>query len=102
VMRYAAAYKPDSEPLNRFTKRNGGMNECAARFSRYLEGLQLRCVNHTTSSIFNSGQLALDASGGTARVGRGVFLFWQAECLLSPFKYVKAMFNKASSSRAIS
>jgi hypothetical protein len=36
LMRYAAAYKPDSEPLERFIRRNGGINECAARFSRWL------------------------------------------------------------------
>ena len=36
VMRYAAAYKPDSEPLDRFVKRKGGINACAARFSRRL------------------------------------------------------------------
>jgi hypothetical protein len=36
VMRYAAAYKPDSEPLDRFIKRKGGINACAARFSRCL------------------------------------------------------------------
>jgi hypothetical protein len=34
VMRYAAAYKLASEPLDRFIKRKGGINECAARFSR--------------------------------------------------------------------
>jgi hypothetical protein len=36
VMRYAAVYKLDSEPLDRFIKRKGGINECAARFSRRL------------------------------------------------------------------
>jgi hypothetical protein len=36
VMRYAAVYKPDSEPLDRFVKRKGGINTCAARFSRRL------------------------------------------------------------------
>jgi hypothetical protein len=30
VMRYAAVYKPDSEPI----RRKGGINECAMRFSR--------------------------------------------------------------------
>jgi hypothetical protein len=34
AMRYAAAYKPDSEPLTQFVRRNGGINACAARFSR--------------------------------------------------------------------
>jgi hypothetical protein len=36
VMRYAAVYKPDSEPLDRFIRRKGGINACAARFSRWL------------------------------------------------------------------
>ena len=36
VMKCAAAYKPDSEPLDRFVKRKSGINACAARFSRYL------------------------------------------------------------------
>jgi hypothetical protein len=36
VMRYAAVYKPDSEPLDKFVRRKGGINACAARFSRCL------------------------------------------------------------------
>jgi bacterioferritin-associated ferredoxin len=41
VMRHAAAYKPDSEPLDQFIKRKGGINACAARFSRRLgQGLR--------------------------------------------------------------
>jgi hypothetical protein len=36
VMRYAAVYKPDSERLDQFIKRKGGINACAARFSRCL------------------------------------------------------------------
>jgi hypothetical protein len=36
VMRYAAAYKPDSEALVQFIRRKGGINACAARFSRWL------------------------------------------------------------------
>jgi hypothetical protein len=36
VMRYAAAYKPNSEPLNHFIRRKGGINGCAARFSRCI------------------------------------------------------------------
>jgi hypothetical protein len=34
AMRYAAVYKPDSEALDQFIRRKGGINECAARFSR--------------------------------------------------------------------
>jgi hypothetical protein len=33
VMRYAAVYKPDSDPLDQFIKRKGGINACAARFT---------------------------------------------------------------------
>jgi hypothetical protein len=36
VMRYAAAYKPYSEPLDQLVQRKGGINACAARFSRRL------------------------------------------------------------------
>jgi hypothetical protein len=36
VMRYGAAYKSDSEALHQFIKRKGGINACAARFTRYL------------------------------------------------------------------
>jgi hypothetical protein len=34
LMRYAAAYKLVSEPLDLFIKRKGGINACAARFTR--------------------------------------------------------------------
>jgi hypothetical protein len=36
LMRYAAAYKPDFEPLDQFVKRKGGINACAARFTKRL------------------------------------------------------------------
>jgi hypothetical protein len=36
LMRYAVAYKPDSEPLEQFVRRKGGINACAARFTRWL------------------------------------------------------------------
>jgi hypothetical protein len=36
AMRYAAAYKRDSEALDGFLKRKGGINACAARFTRRL------------------------------------------------------------------
>jgi len=36
AMRYAAVYKPDSEPLDQFIRRKGGINACAARFCRCL------------------------------------------------------------------
>jgi hypothetical protein len=36
ALRYATAYKPDSERLAQFIQRKGGINACAARFSRRL------------------------------------------------------------------
>jgi hypothetical protein len=36
VMRYAAAYKPNSVPLDEFIRRKCGINECAARFCRWM------------------------------------------------------------------
>ena len=34
LLRYAAAYKLDTEPLEQFVKRKGGVNSCVARFAR--------------------------------------------------------------------
>jgi hypothetical protein len=34
VMRYAAVYKPNSESLDQFAQRKGGINACAALFTR--------------------------------------------------------------------
>jgi hypothetical protein len=36
VMRYAAEYKTNAEPLAAFVRRKGGINKCAERFSRCL------------------------------------------------------------------
>jgi hypothetical protein len=36
VLRYAAEYKSNSEPLAAFVQRKGGINKCAARFTRCL------------------------------------------------------------------
>jgi hypothetical protein len=36
VLRYAARYKSVSEALDRFIRRKGGINACAARFTRRL------------------------------------------------------------------
>ena len=45
VMRYAAEYKLDSEPLDKFIKRKGGINRCVARYSR---SLSLMCGKRAT------------------------------------------------------
>jgi hypothetical protein len=34
ALRYVAACKPDSEPLDQFIRGKGGINECAGRFTR--------------------------------------------------------------------
>jgi len=36
VLRYAAEYKSNSEPLAAFVQRKGGINRCASRFTRCL------------------------------------------------------------------
>ena len=36
VLRYAADYKPSSEPLATFIQRKGGINSCASRFAQCL------------------------------------------------------------------
>jgi hypothetical protein len=36
VMRYAAEFKTNAEPLATFVQRKGGINKCAARFTRCL------------------------------------------------------------------
>jgi hypothetical protein len=36
AMRYAATYKPESEPLGQFIQLKGGINTCAGGFSRHL------------------------------------------------------------------
>jgi hypothetical protein len=36
VLRYAAEYKTNAEPLAAFVQRKGGINKCAERFARYL------------------------------------------------------------------
>jgi hypothetical protein len=35
VLRYAAEYKTNAEPLAAFVQRKGGINKCAARFARW-------------------------------------------------------------------
>ena len=35
VLRYAAEFKTNAEPLAAFVQRKGGINKCAERFTRY-------------------------------------------------------------------
>jgi hypothetical protein len=57
VLRYAAAYKSDSEPLDQFVRRKGGINECASRFTRCLGAARQRCPRDCRQV----GDWALDA-----------------------------------------
>ena len=43
VLRYALEYKSDSEPLEQFIKRKGGINKCACRFAKRL-GKRTCCI----------------------------------------------------------
>ena len=39
ALRYAAANKPDDEPIKKFIKRNGGINACASNYAQYVRHL---------------------------------------------------------------
>ncbi len=47
VLRYALECKSDSEPLEQFIKRKGGINECAARFAHCLGRFRSKAVSRT-------------------------------------------------------
>lgn len=36
ALRYAAANKPDDEPIKKFFKRKGGINACASKYAEYV------------------------------------------------------------------
>jgi hypothetical protein len=36
ALRYAAANKPDDEPIRKFIKRKGGINACASKYAEYV------------------------------------------------------------------
>jgi hypothetical protein len=44
VLRYAAEYKTNAESLATFIQRKGGINKCAARFTRYLGRRAQNCL----------------------------------------------------------
>jgi hypothetical protein len=44
VLRYAIEYKPSCEPLAAFIQRKGGINRCAARFTRCLGRGRPNCL----------------------------------------------------------
>ena len=39
ALRYAAANKPNDEPIKKFIKRKGGINACASRYAQYVRHL---------------------------------------------------------------
>jgi hypothetical protein len=43
VMRYAVVYKLNSESLEQFVKRKGGINKCVARFTRIMSKANGEC-----------------------------------------------------------
>ena len=72
-MRYAAAYKPDSEPLDQFVRRKGGINVCAARFARHLgRGRAMRFQKRSAKRVMaisrRSGQVGYYRHGDPHRV----------------------------------
>jgi hypothetical protein len=44
ALRYALKYKSDSEPLDQFIKRKGGINRCAERFRAHRRGRPSRLL----------------------------------------------------------
>jgi hypothetical protein len=81
ALRYAAAYKPDSEPLDQFVRRKGGINACAARPQGAPAG-SLRATRGTGRQPAAAGppqKSAAAAAGRHLRCGastrhRGLFL----------------------------
>ena len=51
VMRYAIEYKTNAEPLAQFVHRKGGINKCAARFTRCLGSARSRVRRITVPSM---------------------------------------------------
>jgi hypothetical protein len=56
VMRYATAYKVDSEPLDQFIKRKGGINACEARFSHRFGRRAGKGANNGEDGAANSAK----------------------------------------------
>jgi hypothetical protein len=51
VLRYAAEYKPSSEPLERFIKRNRGINACAGRFANFHPAINPRRMSQCHGDV---------------------------------------------------
>jgi hypothetical protein len=56
VMRYATAYKVDSEPLDQFIQRKGGINACEARFSHRFGRWAGKGANNGEDGAANSAK----------------------------------------------
>jgi hypothetical protein len=56
VLRYAAVYKSDSDRLDQFIKRKGGINACEARFSHRFGGRAKKGANNGGDGAANSAK----------------------------------------------
>jgi hypothetical protein len=64
VMRYATAHKDDAEPFQQFVERKGGINRCAARYTRLLER---QTKNTSRGRMLNTDEQVRVASATTTR-----------------------------------
>ena len=67
-MRYAAIYKSDSEALAQFIRRKGGINACAARFTRYAG--RIKPTSRGSAHPIITPHFERVASGPKLKVGR--------------------------------
>jgi hypothetical protein len=61
VLRYAAEYKGLDEPLQDFIKRKGGINSCAARYTRRLGRTAKHSAKIKSRRLFVAGKTSLSA-----------------------------------------
>jgi hypothetical protein len=64
VMRYATAVKDHAEPFQQFVQRKGGINRCAARYTRLLER---QSKNTSRGRILNTDEQVRVASATTPK-----------------------------------
>jgi hypothetical protein len=77
----ATAYKPDSEPLERFIRRKGGINACAARFSLGVWG-EVPDLGTPRSETRSAGANAIRDLGLILKVNACVWFVQDVECPL--------------------
>jgi hypothetical protein len=92
-MRYAADYKSDSEPLDQFIRRKGGINECAARYSRRVgRGAESSGGGLTMAAVIpaNFRRVITAAAGGNV-IGGMTYIFGSLAAVLSVKFFEKAI-----------